>query len=97
MDSKRNKSNGKSKYYTDKPQIKTKRANFVPVHLRVCSDHRDLRLVSQYYPDLDTLIIKCPNKFCDQPSAEIVEEFKATKERRRKTWLKNNSQATTQD
>lgn len=79
------KENAKTRFETKSEAPKKQR--WVPVHLRVCDDHPNTKLSSQYYPDLDLLIIKCPNKYCDQPNAEVEENFKRNKEERRRKWL----------
>ena len=66
--------------------------HFVPVHLRTCQYHPDTKLVSDYYPDIDLLIIKCPQRLCEyhSDSTELIENFRTNKAKKRRYWEEKN-------
>ncbi len=56
----------------------------------MCPEH-GIRLISTYYEDLDMLLFKCIEEFCEE--GHIIEEhFKARKERRHQFWVKKEAQ-----
>jgi hypothetical protein len=56
----------------------------------MCPTH-GTKLQSTYYEDLDLLLFKCRNKYCEDGHI-IVEKFQERKEKKRQVWLKKNVQ-----